>query len=429
MTRQKKRLKKPAGNNTAGFCFLFNFLFQTLYNFVTLRYDRSDPLSIIPITARHAAGWTGVYLRSDRLFQENREKEWEIMKKWLMLTGIVALILTMAASVACGESGASEAWTDNTSAESSYAGSGGSFSGASSADTPSTGAEASFADSGYASSGAAYADTPHTEAEASYAGMGGFGGAGAASGYASTPDTVAETSVAGTGSSSASSSYSSTTTTTTTTTSSSSSSSSSSSAYTYPTGFIPYYDPWPPVPPAPSHHSSGSSSSAPAEYIVKCKDVTGKGWTLIAKVNVRALPSTRASLVRQISSPSTEVMITSEVINSSGEKWYGVKLYSGYVGYIRADLLRVELDKTEDYTAVKTASKTDSSVQSSLPASSGRRIIYVIVEPVAEEAKETEQEPEIIYLTPEQAVELGLLDGTEFSVPADETTDDEPVNG
>ena len=325
------------------------------------------------------------------------------MKKWLMLTGIIALILTLAASTACGESGASEAWTDSTGAEASYAGAGG------------------------ASSGAATADTPSTGAEASYAGTGWPTGAGAASGYASTPDTVAETSVVGTGSSSASSSYSSTTTTTTTTTSSSSS--SSSSAGTYPTGFIPYYDPWPPVPPAPSHHSSGSSSSAPAEYIVKCEEVTGKGWTLISKVNVRALASTRASLVRQISSPSTEVMITSEVINSSGEKWYGVKLYSGYVGYIRADLLRVELEKTEEAAAVKTSSAASSKAGASVPAASGRRIIYVIVEPAAEETKEAEQEPEIIYLTPEQAVELGLLDGTDFAVPADETTDDEPVNG
>ena len=325
------------------------------------------------------------------------------MKKWLMLTGIITLILALAASVACGESGASEAWTDNTGAEASYAGSGG------------------------ASSGAASADTPSTSAEASYAGTGWPVGAGAASGYASTPDTVAETSVVGTGSSSASSSYSSTTTTTTTTTSSSSS--SSSSVGTYPIGFIPYYDPWPPVPPTPSRRSSGSSSSAPAEYIVKCEEATGKGWTLIAKVNVRALPSTRASLVRQISSASTEVMITSEVINSSGEKWYGVKLYSGYVGYIRADLLRVELNKTECVTAAAAASTTSAKAAASVSSSAGRRIIYVIVEPAAEESKETEQEPEIIYLTPEQAVELGLLDGTDFSVPADETTDDEPING
>ncbi|MBR2822384.1 MAG: SH3 domain-containing protein [Clostridia bacterium] len=352
------------------------------------------------------------------------------MKKWLMLTGIVTLILAMAASAACGESGAFEAWTDHTFAEGSYAGSGDSFSGSAYADTPHTEADASFAGSGDSFSGSAYADTPHTEADASFAGAGGPGGAGSASGYASTPYTTAETSVAGTGSSSSSSSYSSTTTTTTTTTSTSSSSSSSSSSDAYPSGGgFPGFDPWPPVPPVPSHHSSGSKSSSPVEYIVKSEEVTGLGWTLISKVNVRALPSTKASLVRQIGSASTEVMITSDVTNSAGVKWYGVKLYSGYVGYIRADLLRVTLDEKEDAAAVKTASAPASTVSSSVPASAGRRIIYVIVEPVAEETKEAELEPEIIYLTPEQAAEMGLLDGMDFSYPIDETGDEEPVNG
>lgn len=139
-------------------------------------------------------------------------------------------------------------------------------------------------------------------------------------------------------------------------------------------------------------------------------------------MNVRALPSTKASLVRQISSASTEVIITSDVTNSAGERWYGVRLYSGYVGYIRSDLLRVELDKTE---AVAVAVPT--STVASKTAGKSHKVIYVIVEPVEEEEKE--EEPEIIYLTPEQAAEMGLLDGTTLSDRDDTKTEEEPVNG
>ena len=99
-------------------------------------------------------------------------------------------------------------------------------------------------------------------------------------------------------------------------------------------------------------------------------------------------------------------------------------MYSGYVGYIRSDLLRVELDKTEAEAAVVPMA---TSATNSEAAGKSHRVIYVIVEPVEEEEKE--EEPEIIYLTPEQAAETGLLDGTTLSDYDGTKTEEEPVNG
>ena len=60
------------------------------------------------------------------------------MKKLAMRAWIILMILVLAASAACGESGAAEAHTEDTSAESSYAGSGDASSGATEAHTPNT---------------------------------------------------------------------------------------------------------------------------------------------------------------------------------------------------------------------------------------------------------------------------------------------------
>ena len=292
------------------------------------------------------------------------------MKKKMKQAWIVTLILSLLiTSIAYGDSSASQATTVNTSAESSYTVSGTSYSGAAAAHTTHIVSEASFATTGGSGSGSAYASTPHTTAESSYA---------------------------GTGSSSASSSYASTTST-----SASSSSSSSSVGPVWP------WPPAPPAPPAPRRHSP--RRCVQVDSIIESEDVTGIGWTTISKVNVRSLASTKASRVRQLRSASTEVMVTAEVLNSAGEKWYGVKLYSGYVGYIRADLLRVQLDEKE--TAPAAASEPLSANTNS------RKVIYVIVEPVKE------KEQEIVYITPEQAVEMGLLEGNGSE------TNEMPING
>ena len=133
-------------------------------------------------------------------------------------------------------------------------------------------------------------------------------------------------------------------------------------------------------------------------------DVTGKGWTTITRVNVRTMPSTRAGLVMQIKSAGTEVQVTAQVLNSSGETWYAVKLYQGYVGYIRADLLRVEItqEQAEPHrdTADEVIINTVKEKTNVTP-----RVIYIIVDP-----QETEEVPdtEIYVITPEQAQDLGI---------------------
>ena len=329
------------------------------------------------------------------------------MKRFFCLTVALLMALTLVAS---GESSSSagSAKTDTTSAQSSSASAG-----------AGTGSEA------------AAAKTPNTVSEASSAGTG--GGASASGAYSATPSTSAESSSASAGGAgggaSSSSSYSSTTTTTTTTTTSSSSSSSSSSSGggTY----IEPLDPWLPwPPPQPSSHRKSSGSSKAVESIIRTEEVTGKGWTLISKVNVRTMPSIAAGQVVQIRNAGTEVMVTAEVLNSSGETWYAVKLYQGYVGYIRSDLLRVEVteempkDKADETIVTTVKNKTNGSP----------KVIYVIVEPT-QAPKEEEEETQIIYITPDQAQEMGLLNGT-FEMTdvtnrnnTEDTSDGDPVNG
>ena len=138
------------------------------------------------------------------------------------------------------------------------------------------------------------------------------------------------------------------------------------------------------------------------ESFIRYTEVTGKGWTLISKVNVRTLASVYSKWVTQIRSAGTEVEVTAEVMNSSGEIWYAVKLYQGYVGYIRGDLLRVNVEPVEKTEAEQVVIQTVKQQTSQSP-----RVIYVVVqseEDVPEEISETE----IIYITPEQAAELGI---------------------
>ena len=128
--------------------------------------------------------------------------------------------------------------------------------------------------------------------------------------------------------------------------------------------------------------------------------MTGKGWTTIGKVNVRAMASVRGAWITRIRYAGTEVEVTAQVINSSGETWYAVRLYSGLVGYIRGDLLRVDIKPVESAASepakeivVRQATGTDSSI-----------IIYLVVDPSLLQASE----PRVIIVTPEQAAQLGI---------------------
>jgi len=136
---------------------------------------------------------------------------------------------------------------------------------------------------------------------------------------------------------------------------------------------------------------------------VQSTDVCGKGWTVISKVNVRTMPSTRAGQVFQIRNPGTEVMVTSQVMNSSGETWYGVKLYQGYVGYIRGDLLRVEITPQEALGLDAADQSIITTVQQKTNVTP--QVIYIIVDP---ESKEEVTDPQVYFITPEQARELGI---------------------
>ena len=133
------------------------------------------------------------------------------------------------------------------------------------------------------------------------------------------------------------------------------------------------------------------------ESIIKSTPVTGKGWTVIQKVNVRAMASIYSSWVTQIRYAGSEVEVTAEVINSSGETWYEVRLYQGYIGYIRGNLLRVNITPVEvlesEPVIIQTPKKTETP-----------RIIYVVVQ----SEEDVPKDGEIIYITQEQAEQLGI---------------------
>ena len=122
---------------------------------------------------------------------------------------------------------------------------------------------------------------------------------------------------------------------------------------------------------------------------------------MIGKVNLRAMASVRAAWVSRIRYANTEVEVTAQVINSSGETWYAVRLYSGLVGYIRGDLLRVDIQPVQAEQAVspqnvvvREASGADSTI-----------VIYVVVDPGLLSGT---TQPKVIVLTPEQAAQMGI---------------------
>ncbi len=116
------------------------------------------------------------------------------------------------------------------------------------------------------------------------------------------------------------------------------------------------------------------------------------------------MPSTRAGQVIQIRAAGTEVQVTAQVINSSGETWYAVKLYQGYVGYIRADLLRVELQQEKTAPALD---ETDATLINIVREKTNvtPKVIYIVVDP--QEVQEP-ADTQIYVITPEQAEDLGI---------------------
>ena len=181
---------------------------------------------------------------------------------------------------------------------------------------------------------------------------------------------------------------------------------------------------WPiPVPPAPAphhHHSTGGGTTKVkiVETIVSSEPVIGTGFTLKAKVNVRASASIYSTRVAVIRNSGTVMEITAKVINSSGEIWYAVKLYNGTLGYILGSLLHVEIKPVEEEEEDKTEKVivqyvyvTPEPVVEVTP-----EVIYV---PLAESAVQATPTPIIVYVTPEPP-------GYD---PAEEEDEDSIVNG
>ena len=154
------------------------------------------------------------------------------------------------------------------------------------------------------------------------------------------------------------------------------------------------------------------------------------------EVNVRALPSTKSSLVRRINSRKSEVSVNSEILNSAGETWYGVKLYSGHVGYIRGDLLDVEIEQVkkdtvgtdtvgagEQAAAVGTAGQA-AAAGTAAPAAgqtaASTLVVCVVTVPEGTEAFAAKDNGFVIHLTAEEAEKLGLL----TFAPAEKTEND-----
>ncbi len=113
------------------------------------------------------------------------------------------------------------------------------------------------------------------------------------------------------------------------------------------------------------------------------------------------MASVRGAWVSRIRYANTEVEVTAQVINSSGETWYAVRLYSGLVGYIRGDLLRVDIQPVPtaqtvipQEVVVREATGADSTI-----------VIYVVVDLGLLSGS---TQPKVIVLTPEQAAQMGI---------------------
>lgn len=118
------------------------------------------------------------------------------------------------------------------------------------------------------------------------------------------------------------------------------------------------------------------------------------------------MASTRSGWVTRILQAGTEVEVTAEVLNSAGETWYAVKLYSGYVGYIRGDLLRVDIVPAEEETPAQAPAQAPAAAPVQAPAQAGGDtenppyVIYIVLDPGM---LNTNGESQVIQVVPQQS--------------------------
>ena len=129
----------------------------------------------------------------------------------------------------------------------------------------------------------------------------------------------------------------------------------------------------------------------------------------MSRVNVRVLASIYSACVTTIRSSGTVVTVMEEVVNSSGQTWYAVKLANGMMGYIRGDLLRVEVEPVNAAPEVVYLTLEPSPVPAVTP-----EVIYVLADP------DPTPTPVIIYVQREQLAEV--TPEVVYATPAPDTT-------
>ena len=153
--------------------------------------------------------------------------------------------------------------------------------------------------------------------------------------------------------------------------------------------------PYPVSTPKPVYHRVDS--------LVDSIPVKGSGYTVMGQVNVRTLPSVYAPRATTIRRSGTTVKVMEEVQNSAGQTWYAVKLQSGVMGYIRGDLLHVDIVYVTEEEATPSpmpAVTPEVIYMLATPAPTPTPIIiYIQQELVSTPAPEVT--PEVIYITPE----------------------------
>ncbi len=95
-----------------------------------------------------------------------------------------------------------------------------------------------------------------------------------------------------------------------------------------------------------------------------------KGTVTVNDVKVRSDASTDASTLTKVSS-GTEVTVTDEKSDASGNVWYHVTLSDGTVGYVRSDLMTVTASTDGD----QSAETTDAAADADAEAPSGGNVV------------------------------------------------------
>ena len=90
--------------------------------------------------------------------------------------------------------------------------------------------------------------------------------------------------------------------------------------------------------PEPARESGESSGQEKGEPIPRYPTI---GITSRANVNVREKADKSSRRIKTIAQKGTEMNVTGETTNSSGEAWYEVRLRDGQTGYVRDDMLQL----------------------------------------------------------------------------------------